>query len=75
MGLDTRPHASAHATRVCAAAGVCLDTEVFAQMRLPSWMAATLLALSSPGKVSLAQNACDERIRRTEGLPVYTSAF
>lgn len=75
VGLDTRPRSSVHATHVCADGGVCLDTEVFAQTRLPSWLAATLLARSSPGKVSLAQNACDQRVRRTEGLPVHTSPF
>ena len=31
----------------------------------PSW-------LSSPGKVSLAQNVCDKGIRRAEGLSAYT---
>ena len=34
-----------------------------------------LLARSSPGKVSLAQNVCDKGIRHVEGLPAYTSVL
>lgn len=73
--LDTRPPASAHSTCVCEDESVCLGTQLFAQMCLPPWMAATFLAHSSPGKVSLSQNAGDERIGHTENLPVYTSSF
>lgn len=48
------------------------QTQASAQMHLPLWTAATLLARSSPGKVSLAQNVCDKGIRRAEGLSAYT---
>ena len=72
VGPDTRPPASGHTTRVYADERVCSDTHAFAQMHLPTWTAATLLAHSSPGKVSLAQNVCDKGIRRAEGLSAYT---
>ena len=44
VGPDTRPPASDHTTRVYADERVCSDTQVFAQMHLPPWTAATLLA-------------------------------
>ena len=69
VGLDTRPPASAHITCVCADEGVGLDTRGFAQVYLPPWTAATLLAHSSRGKVSRAQNTGDEGIRHTEVFP------
>lgn len=55
IGLDPGPPAAPHATWVCADKGVCWDTGMFAQMHPPPWMAAALLACSSPGKVSLSQ--------------------
>ena len=72
VGPDTSPPASGHTTRVYADERVCSDTQASAQIHLPPWTAATLLARSSPGKVSLAQNVCDKGIRHAEGLSAYT---
>ena len=75
VGPDTRPPASGHTTCVYSEERVCSDTQAFAQMHLPLWTAAPLLARSSPGKVSLAQNVCDKGILHREGLPAYTSVL